>query len=247
MVRARYGRRGLSFSRGEIMKDRSHVLVVSVFSVAMAWVEAAVVLDLRVLVGRIQPYQPNPLPHFGGLSQAEIIREVATLVMLFAVGCLAGDRARMRFAFSAFAFGLWDVFYYLFLIPLSGWPRSLLDWDILFLLPVPWWGPVIAPIAIAFLMIAGGILAIWIGRRARPACWNAGFLLCGMLGAGMMLYAFTADGLAASSRGLEAVRQLLPAVFHWSIFLPGWLLMAAPVAAMAVQAARITRKGESET
>ena len=56
------------------MKDRSRFLIVSVFSIAMAWVEAAVVLDLRVLVGRLQPYQPNPLPHFGGLSQAELIR-----------------------------------------------------------------------------------------------------------------------------------------------------------------------------
>ena len=97
--------------------------------------------------------------------------------MLFAVGWLAGDRPRTQFAYSAFAFGLWDIFYYLFLIPLTGWPRSLLDWDILFLLPVPWWGPVIAPIAISILMIAGGLLVIWIGDRAHPACLNAGLPL----------------------------------------------------------------------
>ncbi len=164
--------------------------------------------------------------------------------MLFAVGWLAGDRPRTRFAYSAFAFGLWDIFYYLFLIPLTGWPRSLLDWDILFLLPVPWWGPVIAPIAISILMIAGGLLVIWIGDRAHPACLNAGFLLSGVFGAGMMFFAFTADGLAASGRGLEAVRQLLPVIFRWSIFLLGWLLMALPVAAMAVQAVSISRKGK---
>jgi hypothetical protein len=225
------------------MKDRSSLLIVSIFSISMAWVEAAVVLDLRVLVGRLQPYQPNPLPHFGGLSQAEIIREAATLVMLFAVGWLAGDRPRTRFAYSAVAFGLWDIFYYLFLIPLTGWPNSLLDWDILFLLPVPWWGPVIAPVAISILMIAGGLLVIWIGGRARPACLNAGLFASGVLGAGLMFYAFTADGLAATGRGLDAVRQLLPAIFRWSVFLPGWLLMATPVAAMSVQAIRISRKG----
>ena len=28
----------------------------------------------------------------------------------------------------------------------AGWPETVLDWDILFLLPLPWWGPVIAPV-----------------------------------------------------------------------------------------------------
>jgi hypothetical protein len=224
------------------MKIRLRFLSVSIFSIAMAWVESAVVLDLRVLVGRLQPYQPNPLPHFGGLSQAEIIREVATLVMLLAVGWLAGDRPRTRLAYSAFAFGLWDIFYYLFLIPLTGWPKSLLNWDILFLLPVPWWGPVIAPIAISFLVITGGMLVILIDRRARPACLNVWFLAAGLIGAGMMFYAFTADALAASSRGMEAVRQILPVTFRWNMFLPGLFLMAVPVLAMAGQAIGLFHK-----
>lgn len=202
----------------------------------MAWVELAVVLDLRVLVDRLQPYQPNPLPHFGSLDQAEILREAATLVMLLAVGWLAGDRPRTRIAYSAFAFGLWDLFYYLFLIPLTGWPKSLLNWDILFLLPVPWWGPVIAPIAISFLMAAGGMLAILIDPWARPACLIGWLLAAGLTGAGLTFYSFTADGFAASSRGLEAVRQLLPTAFRWSVFLPGLFLMALPVLAMAWQA-----------
>jgi hypothetical protein len=215
---------------------------VSIFSIAMAWVESAVVLDLRVLVGRLQPYQPNPLPHFVGLSQAEIIREAATLVMLLAVGWLAGARPRTRFAYSAFAFGMWDIFYYLFLIPLTGWPQSLLNWDILFLLPVPWWGPVIAPIAISFLMITGGMLVILIDGRARPACLNVWFLAGGLIGAGMMFSAFTADAFAASSRGMEAVWQVLPVTFRWNMFLPGLFLMAAPVLAMAGQAIGLLRK-----
>jgi hypothetical protein len=226
------------------MHLRSRFLAVSIFAVAMAWVESAVVLDLRVLVGRLQPYQPNPLPHFGGLSQAEIIREAATLIMLLTVGWLAGNRPRTRLAFSAFAFGLWDIFYYLFLIPLTGWPKSLLSWDILFLLPVPWWGPVIAPVAISLLMIAGGVLVIRIGERARPACLNIWLLVGGMAGAGLMLCAFTADAFAAFSLGMEAVRQVLPVAFRWHLFVPGWLLMAVPVAVMAGQTARLFRKKE---
>ena len=41
------------------------------------------------------------------------------------------------------AFGIWDIFYYVFLKIIYDWPKSLFDWDILFLIPLPWWGPVI--------------------------------------------------------------------------------------------------------
>jgi hypothetical protein len=164
--------------------------------------------------------------------------------MLFAVGWLAGDRARTRLAYSAFAFGLWDIFYYLFLIPLTGWPKSFLDWDILFLLPVPWWGPVIAPIAISFLMITGGVLVVLINGRAHPACLNVWFLAAGLIGAGMIFSAFTADAFAASSHGMEAVRQVLPVTFRWNMFLTGLFLMAVPVLAMAGQAIGLLRKKE---
>ena len=41
---------------------------------------------------------------------------------------------------------------------MSGWPRSLFDWDVLFLLPLPWWGPVLAPVSIAVLMIVWGTI-----------------------------------------------------------------------------------------
>ncbi len=57
------------------------------------------------------------------------------------------------------AFGVWDIFYYVFLKVMCDWPRSLFDWDILFLLPLPWWGPVLAPVSIALLMIVWGTLA----------------------------------------------------------------------------------------
>src|SRR6185369_12911503 len=107
----------------------------------------------------IDPYQPHPLPEIAGLSQAEIIREAATIVMLMTVGWLAVHNWRARFGYLLIAFGVWDIFYYVFLRILTGWPRTLLDWDVLFLIPLPWWGPVIAPMVIAVLMIAWGTLA----------------------------------------------------------------------------------------
>ena len=70
----------------------------------------------------------------------------------------AGRTWRARLGYAAIAFGSWDILYYVFLRIISGWPASLFDWDILFLLPLPWWGPVLAPVCIASLMIVWGTL-----------------------------------------------------------------------------------------
>ena len=134
-------------------------LVVVLFAVAMAWVEAASVYYIRIVVDRIVPYQPNPLPVDGVLGAVELVREASTLVMLLAVGILAGGTWQHRLGYTAIAFGAWDILYYVFLRVMSGWPTSLFDWDVLFLLPLPWWGPVVAPMSIALLMIVWGTLA----------------------------------------------------------------------------------------
>jgi hypothetical protein len=115
--------------------------MVVLYAIAMAWVEAAVVFYLRSMIGRIEPHQPDPLPVIGGFASVELLREFATLVMLLAVGILAGRTGRARLGYAAIAFGVWDIFYYVFLKIICGWPHSLLDWDVLFLLPLPWWGP----------------------------------------------------------------------------------------------------------
>jgi hypothetical protein len=134
-------------------------LIVFAFATAMAWVEAAVVFYLRSMMDRLEPYQPDPLPALGGFGSVELPREFATLVMLFTAGWLAGRTWRARLGYAAIAFGVWDIFYYVFLKVMCGWPHSLLDWDILFLLPLPWWGPVLAPILISLLLIAWGTFA----------------------------------------------------------------------------------------
>ncbi len=199
------------------------------FAVAMAWVESAVVYYLRTHMDRIEPYQPNPLPIIGGLGPVELARELATLVMLFTVGILAGNNWRARFGYTLVAFGVWDIFYYVFLKLMCGWPNSLLDWDILFLLPLPWWGPVLAPVSIALLMIAWGTLA----SRGEPASetsianWKSG-ALC-VLGAALALYLFMADALRVADGGVPALRNLLPTHFNWPLFCVALAMMAAPV------------------
>ena len=213
---------------------RTTWLIVATFAIAMAWVEAAVVYDLRLLVDRLEPYQPNPLPISGALGNIELVREAATLVMLAAVGALAGATLRTRLAFGALAFGIWDIFYYVSLKIMYGWPRSLFDWDILFLLPLPWWGPVLAPTSIAVLMIVWGTLATTLAS-ASSASSNA-FRLWGAaaLGAVLALYVFMADALRALPQGAEAVRTVLPVTFNWPLFLVALALMAVPIAPLVV-------------
>jgi hypothetical protein len=218
------------------MKNGKTWAVVVLFAAAMAWVESAVVFYLRTMIDRLDPYQPNPLPVIGKLGPVELVREAATLVMLLTVGILAGRNWRSRLGYAAVAFGVWDVLYYVFLKTMCGWPHSLFDWDILFLLPLPWWGPVLAPVSIAAVLIAWGTLATQCEEHcfADPADWKPRAL--GFIGATLALYAFMADSIRVADQGVEVLRNLLPGRFNWPLFSVALLLMAIPV----IQIAQIT-------
>jgi hypothetical protein len=204
-------------------------LLVLTFAAGMAWVEAACVYYLRVIVDRVEPYQSDPLPISGILGEVELVREGATLLMLAMTGMLAGRTWRARLGYAAIAFGSWDILYYVFLRIMSGWPASLFDWDILFLLPLPWWGPVVAPVCIASLMIVWGTLVTqWQdgipATRFTWASWGANWA-----GIVLALWVFMADAIRALPGGLDAVRQVLPTAFNWPVFSAALLLMATPL------------------
>jgi hypothetical protein len=223
----------MKFTKTNARIHRAHWLVVVMFAVAMSWVEAAVVLYLRTLVDRIEPYQPNPLPEFGGLESAELIREGATIIMLVTVGTLAGHSSRSRLGYALLAFGVWDIFYYLFLKALTGWPKSLFDWDILFLLPLPWWGPVWAPVSIAALMILWGTIVTQCEHFGRIVCHSWKVLASTFTGIALALYAFMADALRVAGEGTEAIRNVLPVSFNWLLFFVALLFLGTPIAALA--------------
>ncbi|MEJ2245996.1 MAG: hypothetical protein P8Y80_07985 [Acidobacteriota bacterium] len=216
------------------MFPKTRWFLVVLFSIAMAWMESAAVLYLRLLTHRIQSYQSDPLPLLAGVAQVELVREVATVLMLLAVGWLAGQTVRSRLAYFSIAFGFWDIFYYLFLIPLTGWPKSLLDWDILFLLPLPWWGPVIAPVSISLLLITGGTLVIQFDRTERPLWPDRRVPAACMVGAILVLYVFMSDAIRVLDQGADVIRQVLPTTFNWPLFGLGLALMALPVVNLAV-------------
>jgi hypothetical protein len=207
------------------LSERTRLVVVTAFAIAMAWVEAASVFYIRALVDRIEPYQADPLPVNGALGNVELWREAATLVMIATLGLLAGRTWRHRAGYAALAFGVWDVFYYVFLRAISGWPRALLDWDILFLLPLPWWGPVFAPVSIALVMIVWGTLSTQL-RDAATVRWTWAL---GSVGIVLALAVFMIDAMQALPHGRDAVLQVLPTTFNWPLFLVALLLMASPV------------------
>jgi hypothetical protein len=217
------------------VSEKKRWLVVALFAVAMAWMESATVVYLRTLVGRIDPYQREPLPISVGLGQTEIVREAATLAMLLTVGLLAGRTWRSRIGYFLIAFGVWDILYYAFLAIIGGWPRSIFDWDVLFLIPLPWWGPVLSPMLIAALMIAGGTLVSQFdapGRPMWPGRWPWALNIGGVL---LALYVFMSDAIRALPDGIEAVRDALPASFNWLLFVVALVLMAAPIADVILQ------------
>ncbi len=218
----------MNASHGHIQSRRCWAVVV-LYAIAMAWVESAAVFYLRSMMGRIEPYQPDPLPLIGGFALVELPREFATMVMLFAVGFLAGRTWRARIGYAVIAFGVWDIFYYVFLKMMCGWPHSLLDWDVLFLLPLPWWGPVLAPVLISLLMILWGTFASQFERTHLPALSNCRAWILNFAGVTLALYVFMADSITASHYGLDAIRSVLPEKFNWPAFGVALMLMSAPV------------------
>jgi hypothetical protein len=211
------------------VRAKSRWLVVAVFALAMAWVESAVVHYLRTYLERIQPYQANPLPTAFNFGEIEVVREAATLVMLALVGWLAGKNLRSSCGYALIAFGVWDIAYYGFLHLMNGWPQSLFDWDLLFLIPLPWWGPVWAPMLISVLMIALGSILTVLPRHAVLSHPGRSAWIVAATGAALALYTFMADAIQLLPTDEAAMRSLLPVTFQWPLFLIAVGLMSAPV------------------
>ena len=189
------------------MHEKQREAIVVVYAAAMAWVEAAAVTYLRTLTDRLQPFQSTPSNLSAGTSLAgtEVVREAATLIMLLSVGWLAGRSWRSRLAYAMIAFGIWDILYYVFLAIIGPWPRSIWDWDVLFLIPLPWWGPVLAPVAVSVVLIFTGTLVSQFDQPERPL-WPRAWaqISSGFWAPGLALYIFMANAIRAVGLGRAA-------------------------------------------
>jgi len=210
-----------------------HLILLFFFAVAMAYLEAAVVVYLRKIYytqGFSFPLQMIDKK----MLVVEIGRELATIVMLLTVSLIAGRSFYERFAMLSIAFAVWDIFYYVWLKVLLGWPESLFTWDILFLIPLPWVGPVLSPVAVSLSLILGAALILnrlWFGGVFAPDIreW-----LIASGGAFLIMLSYILDFQAG-------VGGAIPRPYRWDLLLVG---LAAGFYALARTLAR-TKEGSA--
>jgi hypothetical protein len=160
----------------------------------------------------------------------EIGREAATIIMLAAVALAVARNAGQWASAFIIAFGTWDITYYVFLKVLLGWPASLFTWDVLFLIPVPWASPVLAPVLVSAVMILAGVWHLRRDAHGEPVGIDAAQWAGILIGAVIIIISFTMD-----YRNVMAGR--MPHPFNWTVFSAG-LLMGAGSHAWAVSAGR---------
>jgi hypothetical protein len=164
-------------------------ILVVILAVAFGYIEAAVVVYLREIFhpGGFQfPLNISPLTTDSrNLLLVEVGRESATIVLILTAAILSGRNRPQRLAFFMIIFAVWDIFYYVWLKVILGWPVSVMDWDILFLIPAVWAGPVLAPMVVSLILLAfaGFILyRDWMGKPVKANLWDwLGFFLAGII------------------------------------------------------------------
>jgi hypothetical protein len=204
------------------------VTALLLFGISFGYLEAAVVVYLRAIYDpirrRIHPERrPNDL--FPLITQDQLLaagpenerrlvielgRELATIFMLAGFALAAGRNFNERMAAFAVAFGLWDISFYAFLKVMIHWPESFSTWDILFLIPLPWIGPVLAPVLVSAALVVCGLISLSRGGiSARLQHWVA--MIAGGL---VVILSFVWDFRNTMSGGL-------PNPFNWPLFLAG--------------------------
>ncbi|MGQ9574048.1 MAG: hypothetical protein ACUVUC_01895 [Thermoguttaceae bacterium] len=223
------------------MKLARTLAALALFAIPFGYVEAAVVVYLRTLCEPLRAKTLADKPHdeifplltveqlqAAGppamhLLKVELGRELATLLMLGAAGLAVGSSFPRWLAGFILAFGVWDIFYYVFLKLLIDWPASLWTWDILFLLPVPWVGPVAAPVIVSVSMIAVGVLILYREAIGKPIAFRWFDWVAILAGGLLIVAAFCWDFRNTRSGGW-------PNPFAWPLLAAGELLGLLAVA-----------------
>jgi len=148
------------------------LLIVALFSIAFAYIESAVVVYLRAIFhteGFSFPLAIFDLDSLGRrLMLTEVGREAATLVLIWTGAWLFGKKTQERWAYFLIIFAVWDIFYYVWLKVLLDWPASIIDWDVLFLIPMIWASPVLYPVLVSLGMLVVAVAILWRNAKDQP-------------------------------------------------------------------------------
>jgi len=197
-------------------RNRFKLLCLTIFAAAFGYIEAGVVVYLRAIIypeGFSFPLKNIPQ----NLLATEIYREIATLIVLFTLAMLAKHRLFKRLAFFLYAFAVWDIFYYIWLKVLINWPSSLLDWDVLFLIPCVWSSPVLSPVIISMTIIAWSQVLLFVGKKTgKPRMTGAQISLLLLSGALMLASFFWNAPVIA--------RQQAPVSYPWAMLIAAEIL-----------------------
>ena len=203
------------------------------FGVAFGYLEAAVVLYLRTIAypaGFAFPLEPIPRLVLG----AEIGREAATLAMVAGASLAGGGPRLLRLSRFLYCFGLWDVAYYVGLKALLNWPASPVTWDILFLIPVPWSAPVLAPALVAAYFVVVGSYGIVKRGDVRTRLWQ---WVVGAAGGLLILVTFLWNVGSC-------VRDTAPASYPWILYGLGFAALVAAFAAAAARPGSVNKRND---
>ena len=224
------------------MRFPNKITTITAFAIAMGFLESAVVVYMREILypgGFAFPLSPIPV----NLAFTELFREVATITMLVSIGFIAAKRFSTGFAWFIYGFAIWDIFYYIFLKLLLGWPDSLMTWDVLFLIPTTWTGPVLSPVLVSMTMILQAVVILVQaerGRETRLIRWEwLGFITGSLILITAFILDYTQHMLIHFSPGemlqiknpdvLEVATRYIPGRFPWWIFGIGELVILTTI------------------
>ena len=209
------------------MIKEKNILLVTLFAIAMAYLESAVVVYLRAMYG-IENLLTDLNLTLDKYTFIEIGRETATIAMLAMIAVISGNTKPKKIGYFFLSFGIWDIFYYIWLYIFIQWPKSLLEWDVLFLIPLPWWGPVIAPILISILLITVGYVLIKeVVFKIIIFDWIT-ISVCITI----LLYTFVEDSIRIIISGVGDLTSVKPTYFNWILFwisFIGWCLVSLKI------------------
>lgn len=191
-----------------------------IFSIAFGYIEAAVVVYLREIFypgGFNFPLSISLIDEISRrLLLTEIGREAATLVLIVTGAWLFGRNLRQKVAYFLTIFAVWDIFYYIWLKVFLDWPASIMDWDILFLIPMPWAGPVLAPVLVSVVMLIFAVVILYRDCSARPVKVTLYDWLVFFIAAVIIIASFCIPGP-------HTAQEDYASYFYWSLFAVGLL------------------------